>query len=94
MVINLASLGVYSLLDVHQDVLWQTHGSGYWGVPKWIKEKLNVQTHEFPWPLKEMKRWECGYLTEEISVGFDQMYNNVNGVAHDFANFWSLVAKR
>jgi hypothetical protein len=94
MVSDLSTFGVYSLLDVHQDVLWETHGDGYWGVPPWIKDKLNVQTHEYPWPLKEVNRWECGYFTEEIAVGFDQMYNNVNGVADDFAKFWQLVADR
>ena len=94
MVANLSTLGIYTLLDMHQDVLWQTHGAGYWGVPPWIKDKLNVQTHEYPWPLTEGDRWECGYFTEEIAFGFDQMYKNVNGVADDFARFWRMVAER
>ena len=93
---NMESHGVYSLLDAHQDGLWETQGNSasYWGVPPWIKDKLNVQTHEFPWPLKAINRWECQYFTEEIAVGFEQMYKNANGVADDFANFWRLVAER
>ena len=94
MVTNLSTFGVYSLLDVHQDVLWKTHETGYWGVPPWIKAKVDVQTQEFPWPFKKINRWECGYFTEEIAVGFEQIYNNVNGVANDFAKFWKLVAER
>merc|ERR1719322_409307 len=99
MVENMSALGIYTLLDMHQDVLWE-HGNddtgytGYWGVPPWIKEKLNVQTYEYPYPLVGVDRWECGYFTEEITTGFEQMYKNVQGVADDFAKFWRVVAER
>ena len=49
------SFGVYFILDMHQDVLWEKtddYGYGYWGVPYWIKEKLDLPlpNHSFPWP--------------------------------------------
>ena len=67
---------------------------GYWGVPPWVKHKMEPPEHLFPWPLKEPRVWDCGYFTEEISHGFGQFYDNVNGVADDFANFWGILARR
>ena len=88
--------GIYTLLDMHQDVLWQAgenENQGYWGVPKWIKDKLEKPKNLFPYPFTGTPwQWECGYLTEEVSRGFGQFYNNVNGVADSFANFWKNVA--
>lgn len=89
---------MYTLLDLHQDVLWRAEGngmtSGYWGVPPWIKDKLIDTAHQFPWPFNGLKRWECGYLTEHISMAFQRFYSNENHVADDFAAFWEEMAKR
>ena len=88
--------GVYILLDMHQDVLWQAGSNedqGYWGVPKWIKNKLEMPKRLFPWPFTQIAAWECGYLTEEVSRGFGQFYSNVNGVADSFAKFWGFLAE-
>ena len=67
---------------------------GYWGVPPWVKHKMEPAEHLYPWPLKEPKVWDCGYFTEEISHAFGQFYDNVNGVGDDFANFWGILARR
>ena len=40
----------------------------------------------------QLKHWECGYFAEEVSRGFGQFYDNTNGVADDFAHFWSFLA--
>ncbi len=91
-------LGIYTILDMHQDVLWQAGSNqdqGYWGVPKWIKDKLDQPSRLFPWPFTGTPwAWECGYLTEEVSRGFGQFFKNVNGVADDFANFWQIMAQQ
>jgi hypothetical protein len=82
---------------MHQDVLWQAgpnETEGYWGVPPWIKHKVDDPDHYFPWPMVQPNAWECGYFTHEISQGFGQFYDNVNGVADDFANFWKIIATR
>ena len=45
--------GIYTILDMHQDVLWKAgplEDHGYWGIPKWIKTKLNPPKNLFPWP--------------------------------------------
>jgi len=49
----------------------------------------------YPAPfLAEPKAWECGYFTREIAKGFGQIYDNVNGVADDFAQLWKILAQR
>ena len=73
---NLESAGVYTLLDMHQDVLWEeptNQGShnGYWGVPPWIKAKLNHSSAQpYPYPLEHYPSgimWGCGYFTDRIT---------------------------
>ncbi len=35
---------MYTILDMHQDVLWQAgadEDQGYWGIPPWAKHKLD-----------------------------------------------------
>ncbi len=82
LVSSLASRGVYTLLDLHQDCLWQAveperqdsrwrrKRKGYWGVPPWVKRSLPRTEPSFPWPLGEYQAWICGYFTKEISSGF------------------------
>ena len=53
---NLEDNNIYTLLDVHQDVLWRVpeqYGNSYWGVPSWIKDKLVGNAKPFPWPFKD-----------------------------------------
>ena len=50
---NYGNEGIYTILDMHQDVLWQAgplEDQGYWGIPKWIKAKLDPPENPFPWP--------------------------------------------
>ncbi len=70
------SEGMYSLLDMHQDALWQ-HGKnddqgGYWGVPPYIKHSVELSDNvTFPWPMDQTGfPWFCAYITEEVSKGF------------------------
>ena len=96
---------IYTLLDAHQDGLYRhdeynststiQNERGYWGVPPWIKQKLDGNEHKFPWPFKKkFSPWICRYFTEEISAAFGRFYNNSNGAADDFARFWGHVARR
>ena len=55
-----------------QDVLWQAgenEDEGYWGVPPWIKHKVDNPGHYFPWPMKKPTVWECGYFTQ-VNLSF------------------------
>ena len=93
---------IYTLLDAHQDGLYKhkdyPKGSkehGHWGVPPWIKEKLDGNARKFPWPFKHnLTNFVCRYFTEEVSNAFGRFYQNYNGAADDFARFWGHVAKR
>ena len=91
---------MYTLLDTHQDGLFPITFNGtkdsYWGVPKWIKEKLDVKSRQFPWPMKKypFKIWPCRYFTDKLSTAFGLFYDNYNETADNFAMFWKYVAKR
>lgn len=91
-----AQSGLYTLLDMHQDLLWkvqdQDNVGTYWGVPPWLKQL--VQPHEklFPWPLNQIGVWPCGYLTHEISRGFQSIYDNKNGTAYWLSMFWQYMS--
>eukprot|EP00090_Calanus_glacialis_P022185 TRINITY_DN34234_c0_g1_i1.p1 TRINITY_DN34234_c0_g1~~TRINITY_DN34234_c0_g1_i1.p1 ORF type:complete len:569 (-),score=125.49 TRINITY_DN34234_c0_g1_i1:70-1554(-) len=89
---GLAENGIYSYLDMHQDVL--TEAAGYAGVPSWLSDKFRPPSHPYPWPMFNTSgytTWACGYFTQEITNGFQQLY-----VDHkqEFANFWRQVAQR
>ena len=65
---GLESHGIYTLLDMHQDVLWKAGPNddkdGYWGVPPWLKHQVPQSQHAFPWPMGKLKNWICGYFTQ------------------------------
>ena len=64
----LGSHGIYSLLDMHQDVLSSEFG-GYDGAPRWVVNKT-TPNHAYPWPLKKLKAWPEGYVTEAVGQAF------------------------
>ena len=95
-VTGLAQKGIYTILDMHQDVLWKAGEDdnwGYWGVPPWIKHTLSPPQEYFPYPMAKISAWPCGYFTEEISRGFQQIYNNSNETAELLAQFWRILAR-
>jgi len=90
---GLGSHGVYSYLDMHQDVL----DASYAGIPPWMSAKFDPPEHPYPWPMKNTDgfgTWACGYFSQRISNAFSQLYKNNKGTADYFANFWVKVAKR
>jgi len=91
-VAGLSDNGIYSYLDMHQDVL--TEDAGYAGVPTWLAEKFRPPSHPYPWPMNNTSgysTWACGYFTQEISGGFEQLYTEHQ---QEFANFWRQMALR
>jgi len=89
---GLSDNGIYSYLDMHQDVL--TEKAGYAGVPGWLSSKFEPPTHPYPWPMYNTSgytTWACGYFTQEITNGFQQLYDNHK---QEFANFWRQMAQR
>jgi len=89
---GLAEKGIYTYLDMHQDVL--TDKAGYAGIPTWLAAKFTPSQHAYPWPMYNTSgysTWACGYFTQEISNSFQQLYTEHK---QEFANFWREVAKR
>ena len=74
---NFAEAGIYTLLDMHQDVLWLEERkdgfkNGYWGVPPWVKDKINNASRPEPYPYPmagwpEGGLWACGYFSDRIA---------------------------
>jgi hypothetical protein len=61
---RLAERGIYTVLDMHQDVLSSLYLS-YDGVPRWLIESFPEPTNPYPWPLEwPLDAWALGYLTQ------------------------------
>ena len=65
---------IHELTEFH--ALFLIHSEGYWGVPPWIKGKLPVGDN-FPYPFEAFSGWFCAYFTEEVSKGFQDIYDDV-----------------
>jgi endoglycosylceramidase len=104
----LAARGIYSLLDVHQDVA--TSFACGEGVPRWASEIL-MQGLEmpfpFPLPIKFDRDPATGYpnmtqclehpfaayyVTDTVGWVFDGLWKNRGGVLDAFARMWQQVA--
>ena len=91
---SLSEHGIYSYLDMHQDVL--TKVAEYWGIPEWVAAKMDPPEHPYPWPMKDksgFSTWACGYFTQEISNAFQQLYTR-DDLMDLFASFWLHVTER
>ena len=66
----------------------------YDGIPKWLSDKFPPPGHPYPWPMKDdsgYSTWACGYFTEEISHGFQELYTKHQP---EFARVWREIAAR
>ena len=85
-----AGAGIYTLFDMHQDVLWvekrssDSYESGYWGVPPWVKDKIgnSSQAHPFPYPMAHWPNtggipWACGYFSDKIAKVSKNLVNQL-----------------
>jgi len=84
--------GIYTYLDMHQDVLKDV--AEYDGIPSWLSGQFRAPEHSYPWPMKDTSgysTWACGYFSQEIANSFQQLYTEHRG---EFANVWREIAKR
>ncbi|ELU12557.1 hypothetical protein CAPTEDRAFT_117937, partial [Capitella teleta] len=91
MIQRLAVRGIYSMLDMHQDVLTSKYES-YDGIPRWLVDKFPEPTNPYPFPLEEVTFWEEGYLTQAVSEAFQYFYDNYEGAIDKWGDFWAKVA--
>jgi len=92
---RLGERGIYTLLDMHEDVL-SSKFCLYDGAPLWVVNKSKAR-HPFPWPLKgncSSRGWMSNTLTEAAAQAYQDLYDNHAGMLDDLANFWSRSAER
>ena len=91
---NLGKKGIYTILDMHQDELGNKYCSKH-GLPNWVINKSKPK-HPFPWPLKgtcDSRPWGENLLSEALAQGFQDFYDNKNGMLDYFIKFWQLSLK-
>jgi len=103
-----ATYGIYTLLDMHQDVLSPLFCVE--GMPDWM---INTDGAEpFPYPLSaepfavnpetgypyqedcQKNPWGNYYFTEAATKAFQNIYSNVDGLLDEWAMFWKKTADR
>ena len=92
---NLGQLGLYVIIDLHQDMMSSRFAS-YDGVPLWILDELPSSKFQFPWPLKNetlnMSVF-AAYITESCGFAFQCLYRNVNNFQEHFLKYWAIVSQ-
>lgn len=82
-----AARGIYVLVDFHQDVYARPFcGDGFplWTLPSAPSPMVERDCHE----------WFLGYLRDdEVRAAYDHFWND-EGLQHDFAAMWRVVAER
>jgi endoglycosylceramidase len=85
--------GIYTLLDMHEDVL-SSKFCLYDGAPLWVVNK-STPKHEFPWPFKgncSSRGWMKNTLTEAAAHAYQDLYDNHEGMLDDLSDFWARSA--
>ena len=91
---RMAERGIYTLLDMHQDVM-SSKFCLYDGVPLWVVNK-STPNRPFPWPLQgncSSRSWGANWATEAAVHACQDLYDNHNGMLDDLANFWKTSAQ-
>mmetsp|Transcript_105427 Transcript_105427/g.304340 ORF Transcript_105427/g.304340 Transcript_105427/m.304340 type:complete len:323 (-) Transcript_105427:1277-2245(-) len=90
---KMAARGIYTLLDMHEDVL-SSKFCLYDGAPLWVMNK-SVPDHEFPWPFTgdcSSRGWMANTLTEAAGHAYQDIYDNNYGMLDDLTTFWQNAA--
>ncbi len=93
---RLATFEIYTLIDLHQDMMSSKFRS-YDGVPLWLLNEMPKSRSEFPWPVKNETislSLFSSYLTEACGFAFQCFYKNCNNFGDYFNEYWSIVAKK
>eukprot|EP00698_Gefionella_okellyi_P018391 TRINITY_DN5504_c0_g1_i1.p1 TRINITY_DN5504_c0_g1~~TRINITY_DN5504_c0_g1_i1.p1 ORF type:complete len:535 (-),score=129.34 TRINITY_DN5504_c0_g1_i1:62-1612(-) len=102
---NSAAAGIYSVLDMHQDVLSERfcgEGAPNWAMipnplfpfPEPIDRRFAVDP-QTEWPSAadcNKHSWASYYSTSAASTSFQNIYSNTDGIGDAFSNFWLKVA--
>ena len=91
---DLASFGLYTIIDLHQDMLSSKFNS-YDGAPRWLIDEMPDSKFKFPWPLKNETinlSVFAAYITESCGFAFQCLYDNVNKFDDYFQQYWEIIA--
>lgn len=83
--------GMYSLLDMHQDVLSSAYGT-YDGIPLWLVDKFPKfpDIYRYPYPFESnstSRSWASNYITYAACDGYQNLYKSDIGLDH-WTRFW------
>ena len=105
---NLGKYGIYTILDLHQDLGNRAFcGEGF---PDWAAYKPELGEHSFPWPVRNETlpldddgypvlseclkvTFSTYYSTKAVQAEFQGLYDNQNNALDEFCNFWYEVAR-
>lgn len=91
---RLATHGIHTLIDMHEDVL-SSKFCLYDGAPLWVINK-SVPKHPFPWPLKgncSSRGWMINTLSEAAATAYQDIYDNRHGMLDNLVAFWEQTAQ-
>ncbi|XP_057303553.1 endoglycoceramidase-like isoform X2 [Hydractinia symbiolongicarpus] len=102
-----AKYGIYTLLDMHQDVFSPKFCVE--GMPDWIVNTGDAKPFPYPFTTEPFKinpstgypypedcqkfPWGNYYFTEAACKAFQSLYSNVDGLLDEWAMFWKNTAK-
>ena len=102
----LAEENIYTILDMHQDVLARDFCGN--GIPSWVAQIASNESHAFPLPAHfPFKLGEDSlpnlddcldhdfityYFSGAVSKAFQSLYDNKYGLLDAFTAYWKLVA--
>lgn len=88
-----AAYGIYTLLDMHEDIL-SSKFCLYDGAPRWVIDKSEPR-RPFPWPLQgncSSRGWMENALAEAVGQAYQDIYDNNHGMLDDLSAFWARSA--
>jgi len=92
MIKEMGARNISTLLDMHQDVISSVYHS-YDGMPRWLIESMPPAKHPYPWPVKNIRYWAEGYITEAVATAFQNFYDNKADSHAAFLSFWKKIVK-
>jgi len=92
MITELGQRNISALLDMHQDVISSAYHS-YDGIPRWLIDSFPPAKHAYPWPVKNIRFWAEGYITEAVGTAFQNFYDDKADSHAAFTAFWKKIAQ-
>lgn len=79
-----ASHGLYTVLDMHQDVFSRAYGgcgAPQWALPQW------------PFPCEPVAPWFLNYIRPVVLIAFERFWKDADGIQSRFRECWAHIAR-